>query len=223
MDKVNMLKNIVQSKLDIVLKNHYFLTFLKIFLVLYAAKLAPTLPNKVSNIFENTFVKIIVVALIAYLAEVDFQLAIILSIVFVLSTNLLSGRHILESYENQGAFQSDQTKYTTLLGEPAVVGKAILIESQSDNFPGCNSVTVADLLSVFDGDHLRLQKTVMSSYNSLMNQLPVDSDARSKLDKITRSLGLPYNVELTEKSAPLIATMLINSGFVVNKDCSAPN
>lgn len=225
MDKLKEVSNVIKTKLDIVLKNAYFMTVLKIVIALYAAQLAPNLPTKVSVLFKNTFVKIFAVAFIAYLAEVDFQLAILLAIVFVLSTNLLSGRSILESYqnENQGNFYKDQTKYNNLLGEPSIIGTANLIESQSDNYPGCNSVTVADLLNVFDGDHMKLQTTVKSSYVGLMNELPAESDAKTRLDKITRSIGLPYNVILNEKSAPIIATLLINAGFVVNKTCSPPN
>lgn len=224
METINKVENIIKGNLDVLLQKPFLMAFLKVFLVLYASKLAPTLPTLVSNTFSHTFIKVIAIALIAYLADVDFQLAIILSMIFVLSTNLLSGRGILESYENQGTFYSDQTKYTNLLGKPAVVGHATIMESQSDNYPGCNSVTMADLLSVFDGDHTKLQQTVQSSYIGLMNQLPADSDAKIKLEKITRAIGLPYNVELTEKNAPIIATLLINANFIVNnRGCAPPS
>ena len=223
MQAINKIETIIKTNLNVLLHNPYLMAFLKVFLVLYAAKLAPTLPTKITNTFSNTFIKILAIALIAYLAEVDFQLAIILAVVFVLSANLLSGRGILESYENQGTFYSDQTKYTNLLGKPALVGTANIMESQSDNYPGCNSVTMADLLNVFDGDHIKLQQTVQSSYIGLMNQLPADSEAKIRLEKITRAIGLPYNVELNEKNAPVIATLLINANFIVNnKGCAPP-
>lgn len=224
MDSIKNVTNVAQVKLNQVLQNPYIMAVTKIILVLYASQLAPKLPTVVQNTFQNTFVKIIALVLIAYLAEVDFQLAILTAVVFVLSTNLLSGRSIFESYKNieYQVYQSDMTKYTNLLGKQAVVGNAKIQESFTDNYPGCNNVTVEDLLSLFDRNKLKLQTTLQYAVSELLKSYPAESDAKSKLMKMARAIGLPYNVQLNDTNAPFLASLLLNYGFKVSEKCQVP-
>lgn len=224
MDSIKNVTNVAQVKLNQVLQNPYIMAVTKIILVLYASQLAPKLPTVVQNTFQNTFVKIIALVLIAYLAEVDFQLAILTAVVFVLSTNLLSGRSVFESYKNieYQVYQSDMTKYTNLLGKQAVVGNAKIQESFTDNYPGCNNVTVEDLLSLFDGNKLKLQTTLQYAVSELLKSYPAESDAKSKLMKMARAIGLPYNVQLNDTNAPFLASLLLNYGFKVSEKCQVP-
>lgn len=224
MNNLTALAETAETKLNLVLGNQYIMAVVKLFLMLYAAQIAPKLPTLAQNTLQNTFVKVIGVTLIAYLADIDLQLAIILAVIFVLSTNLLSGRSIFESYQNEdyGQFSVDQTKYTDLLGNPAIIGQAKLIESSSDNYPGCNKVTMADLLALFDGDAMKLQKTVQYAMNDLMSKLPANSDAKTNLTKMARAVGLPYNVQLSDENASLIATLLLQYGYKVSDECQVP-
>lgn len=223
MESIQNLQESVQRNLKSVLQNPYIMAVLKVSLVLYAAQIAPKMPTYVQTTFSNTFVKIIAIALLAYVSEVDFQLAILLALALVLGTNLLSGRGVFESYNNvSGAdYHSDITKYTDLLGKPAQVGKFTLQESLSDNYPGCNKITLKDLIALFDGDALKLQKTVQYAFSELNNALPVGSP-KDKFLRIARAAGLPYNVELNDANAPLIATILLNYGYKVSDECQVP-
>lgn len=227
MESLQNVQESVQRNLNVVLKNPYVMAVLKVGLVLYASRIAPRLPSTVQDTFNNTFVKIIAIALLAYISELDFQLAILLAIVFVLSSNLLSGRGMFESYDNissntVGEYHADMTKYTDLLGKPASVGKFKLQESLSDNYPGCNQVTMKDLIALFEGDALKLQQTVQYAFADLNRMLPADDDAKVKLNKIARAVGLPYNVELNDENAPLIATLLLNYGYKISDECQVP-
>lgn len=229
MDTLKNIEGYFETNVKRTLSNPYFMAILKISLVLYAAQIAPKLPTTVSNIFQNTFVKILFVALMFLLADIDFQLAIIIAIVYVLSINGLSGRGFLESYgdvynmESQGEYQRDSSKLNDLLGKPNPPPFGHLIESNSDNFIGCNNVTMNDLLSVFDGDHTKLQNTVMYSYKALMEQLPEKSASKDKLVSMARAVGLPYNVEFNDANAPLISTFLLNVGYSISDTCQAPH
>jgi hypothetical protein len=221
MDTIKNVSNVAQSKLNEVLQNPYIMAFLKVSLVLYASQIAPKLPTLVNDTLQNTFVKIVAIALIAYLSELDFQLAIILAIVFVLSTNVLSGRGVFESFQNnQGPFYNDKSKYNNLLGAPALIGTSKIQESTTDNYPGCNKVTMADLVALFDGDKIKLQDTVQNVMAELMKV--ATGDAKDKLIKMSRYTGLPYNVEFNDENAGLIATMLLQYGYKVSDDCQAP-
>ena len=228
MDTLKNLEVAVETNLKTVLANPYTMAVLKISLALYAAQIAPKVPSQVSGLLQNTFIKIAAITLIAYLADVDLQLAVIIAIVYVLSINGLSGRGLFESYTNimpietQAAYYPDSTKNTDLLGNPAS-SFGTIIESQSDNFPGCQNVTLNDLLAMFDGDHTKLQNSVMYSYHALMEQLPDTLPAKDKLLKMAHAIGVPYNIELNDQNAALVSTFLVNVGYVISDSCRPPN
>lgn len=229
MDSLQKIEKYVESNVKNALSNPYTMAILKISLVLYASQIAPTLPSVVSKIFQNTFVKILVIALIGYIADLDFQLAIIIAVIYVLSINGLSGRSPLESYSNTiktdtaGLFLKDASKLTDLLGNPNPPPFGTLIESSSDNYPGCTNVKMSDLLDVFDGDETKLQDNVKYSYYTILQKLPDDTLPKEKLITIAKSIGLPGNVEFNDYNAPLIATFLLNAGFKITNTCQQPN
>lgn len=210
-----------------ILSNPYMMAVLKVSLVLYAARIAPRLPESFS-LFDNTFVKIALIALMVYLANMDFQLALMIAIIYVLGVNKMSGRGFLESYEevdtheNEVTFETDIKKLTDLLGKPVPPAFGTIIESHSDNYPGCEKVTMADLLAIFDGDASKLQNALQYSYHQLITQLPKDSASKDKLVRMARSVGLPLNVPFDDANAPLIATYLINVGFMITDSCRPP-
>lgn len=229
METIKNAEAVIKSHLDPILQNPYVMAILKVSLILYASQIAPKLPNMAVVTLQNTFVKIAAIALTAYIADVDFQLAIIMAIIFVIGINVSSGRGYFESYQNMspmednGPYYSDETKYQTLLQKPAVVGNATLLDSKSDNYSGCNDIKMTDLLAVFDNDHLKLQNTVMYAYKELINQLPKESDSMNNLTKIAKAIGLPGNIKFTDATAPFISSILINYGFKISKTCSAPS
>jgi hypothetical protein len=228
MEAIKNVETIIKSNLDPILQNPYVMAILKITLILYASQIAPRLPNMALVTFQNTFVKIAAITLTAYIAEVDFQLAIILAIIFVIGINVSSGRGFFESYENmgmmetQGPYFADQTKYQNLLQKPAVVGNAVLLDSMSDSYSACDNIKMTDLLAVFDNDHLKLQNTVMYAYKELANKLPKDSDAMTNLVKMVKAVGAPGNIQFNDSTAPILGTILLNAGFVINDKCRAP-
>jgi hypothetical protein len=220
---LNDLSTTVEKTIRPVMSNPYVMAVLKVGLVLYAARIAPAPPALASELFGNTYFKILAIFSIAYLSEVDFQLSILLAIVFVLGTNLLSGRRLLESFINEGApFTTDRAKMTDILGDPNKFNTQTLLEGQTDNYPGCNNIKAADLLELFAGDNLKMQKTVNYALTYLMNRLPA-GDEKSKLTAVAQLVGVPGNVVVVDDStAPYIATMLLQYGFIVSDTCSAP-
>lgn len=223
METIKNIEYVVESQVKSTLRNPYIMAVLKIVLVLYAAQLAPKVSPMITSIFQNTIVKIVAIALIAYIAEVDFQLAIIAAVVFVLSINLLSGRGPLESYEDtNGSFSKDNPVYFDLLDKPTPMEKLDIHESHTDNYPGCDNVKLQDLLDIFDNDKLKLQKTVQYTYQELINKMP-SGTAKDNLMKMCKYIGLPYNKEINDENAPFIASLLLQFGFSINKTCTAPN
>lgn len=203
----------VQTKFNYYLQkgldNPYVMAVLKLTLIMYAAQIAPKLPNSVSNVLDNSFAKIAILFIVLYIAEKDFQLAIIISIAYVIGTNLLSGRDFLESFS---PFSKDYTP----------TNSAKLLDPQLDVYPGCHSMTMDDLLTAFQNDKIKLQENVQYAYQQLLHSAKT-KDNQQLLELVSRSTGLPYNVEFTDENAPYIATLLINQGFEFNDTCHPPN
>lgn len=208
MESVKKVSAIVEKNLDMVLINPYVMAIAKITLALYAAQLAPQLPQKVSSFFSNTFVKIIAVALISYLANKDFQLSIMLALIFVLGANVASGRNILESYAT--------------IDTTAVKNNLKLIEPKAMIYPGCQNITMKDLMDAFDGNALQLQNAVMTTYKQLLLKIQ-DKTVKDKIVTIAHAIGLPYNVPLNDENAPYYATILMYVGFAFGDTCKQPS
>lgn len=191
--------------------NPYIMTILKVAIIVYGVKLAPRLPVSIESLFQTTWFKIAGIALIIWLSSKDFQLALLVSMVFVLGINFISGRSVLES------FADFTPNYTP--DNPTT-----LIQPKTRIFPGCMNITLQDLLNTFSGDSEKLQQTVRYSYQELITKIDeTDPDAKDRLLAISRVVGLPYSVDLSDENAPLIATMLLMFGFKINGDCQNPH
>jgi hypothetical protein len=208
MESINAVSRQAEAVIQPFLRNPYIMAVLKITLALYAAQLAPKLPSSVSVVFSNTFAKIIAVALIGYLANFDFQLAVMMAIVFVVGANVLSGRGILESFSD---FSTDYE----------VTGSSKLIEPKTAVYPGCHNVTVADLEKAFDGDNAKMQTTVEYAYHELLNQA-ANKSTKESLMNMAYAVGLPHNIKVSEETAPYIATLLMYHGFNIGDTCVPP-
>lgn len=208
MDSVKNISVTVEKNLDKILSNPYVMAILKITLALYAAQLAPKLPTGASSVFDNTFIKIIAVALISYMANKDFQLSIMLALIFVLGVNITSGRQAFESF--------------AAIDESAVKGKVKLIEPRTMIYPGCQNITMQDLIKAFDGNTIQMQNAIMTTYKQLLLKIK-DKEVKDKIMTIAHAIGLPYNVPLNEENAPYYATILMYVGFAFDDTCKQPS
>lgn len=210
MEYVNKTKILVESSVNKLLSNPYIMTVVKITLALYAAQIAPKTPQYVEDVFKNTYFKIFAISLMIYLSNKDLQLAILIAIIYVLGMNLLSGREVLESF---GDYDPNYKPYKDTK----------LLESKNEIFPGCENITMQDLLALFEGDRKKFTNTVQYSMQQLIKSSK-SKDAKDELMKIARYIGLPYNISFDKpESAPYIATLLVNYGFEVNNSCRPPN
>ena len=198
------------------MSNPYLMTVIKVSLLLYASKIAPDAPSFMIKIFDNIFVKIILIALMCYSTFYDLQFAIIFAIILVLGMNVASGRNILESYTNiEGPADYSKT-YKKF-------GNFTLLDPKNEIYPGCADIKYNDLLEIFKGDNYKLQTSVQQAFYELLNDKYVNMEAKDRLLKVAYYAGLPYNVEINDENAPWIATLLVNYNFIVSETCRAPN
>ncbi len=212
MDTVRKLSMQAEQTLNSGLGNPYIMGTLKVLLVLYASRIAPDLPEYLSSWFSNTFVKIGLIFLMIYIAERDFQLAILIAIIFVLGTNVLSGRGVLESFAN---YNQEYTKH----------GNQTLIEPRSVIMPCVEGITPEELLESFEGDESQMHETIIYAFKKLY-AMSKGKTAKERLMHIAKAVGLPYNYDpfaehldeaTRNRNAGYLATMLINYGFTVKK------
>lgn len=211
MDSINAITKQADAYIQPVLSNPYVMAILKVTIALYAAQMAPKLPQSLSVLLNNTFIKILAVALIVYLSEKDLQLALMLALLYVISINVLSGRGFLESFES---FSNYSNEY-----KPS--GNFKLLEPKTSIYPGCQNITLKDLVQAFDGDEIKLHTAVQYSYAELLNQAKT-KNAKETLMKMAYAVGLPHNIEFTDENSPMISTLLMYNGFQFGKTCVAP-
>jgi len=217
MNQINSATKMIESKIDIPLSNPYIMAVLKITLTLFASLIAPKPPLFLQTVFNNTFAKIILISLIVYISEKDLQLALLISIIFVLGSNMLSGRNILESFQSfSGKELSEFSK------DFKVANKMKILESQTDIYPGCENITMNDLQKIFDGDTTEFSKAVNQSFKELVSKIK-DTSSKNKIMAIGRYVGLPANLNFDyPETAPYLATLLVNYGYNLNEKCQPP-
>jgi len=77
------------------------------------------------------------------------------------------------------------------------IEKFDIISPTFNSVPGCVNVKVDDLMDLFKGDKKKLKRVMYAS-------------------------GVPLNLKLNNKNAPLIATYLVNFGHKVTENCKLP-
>ena len=92
MDLSDNFNNIVNRAFTIVDSNKIVYTVIGLFLVLYAAIVAPTLPISITKYFKNTWFKLAFMFLIGYLATKNASVAIISAIALLVTLQTLSSQ-----------------------------------------------------------------------------------------------------------------------------------
>lgn len=210
MEYIRQSQAVVESTLNTTLDNPYIMAILKVTLVLYAVMIAPKPPGYLEELFKNTYFKIFAIALMIYLGEKDLQLAILIAVVYVIGMNMMAGRTALESFS---PFSAEYQKH----------GNSVLIEPKTAIYPGCQNITMEDLIKAFDGDQERMISAAQNSFRELL-KISKSKDAKESLTKTAYAAGLPYNMSFDKpETAPYIATLLVNYGFQINQTCTPPN
>jgi hypothetical protein len=101
----------IDDKVTNVMTNNIVATIVAVFITLYAATLTKyKLPDFIQKLFNNTFFRLLIIALIAYRATQDPQSAILVAVAFVLIMNILNKQEIDEGFrqiENFAQMQSN--------------------------------------------------------------------------------------------------------------------
>lgn len=100
MESVKFFDTKVNSVLNIFKTNNVLKGILHLLIILYAARIAPTLPQNALNLFENTYFKLFAFFVILWTAQASPSTAILLSLAFLVSMNFANNKPLLEFLEN---------------------------------------------------------------------------------------------------------------------------
>lgn len=153
-----------------VLDNKIFLILFGWVIILNSISILNDLPVNVRVLLTHPVFKVLsVFASVYYITNGDIKAALMWTVILIVVYKVL-----LFAQEN----------FDVITNTPQV-------------YPGCTTATVADLLSLFDGDTATLKKSMYE-------------------------LGVPLNLTLNDSNAPLIATYFINHGEKISKSCRQP-
>lgn len=205
-NQFNNMSSKISSGLDTALENPWLMALIKVFLILYASKLAPS--SKVLDTFlSNTYVKLILIVIMIYLENKDIQMSILLAFILMFGITAF-GNPSIENFEDFATFKKSDLP--------------IPLEPHTMLVPGCENITMEDIVAAFDNDKLALQTNIEKSFAEILAQLK-SKTAKEKVIAMAYQVGLPYNVNWDDPlTAPLVATLLVNYGVIINNKCKLP-
>jgi hypothetical protein len=104
MDKVNTFISNIINTFDQWMLNPYFATTITIILTVYASLASPNLPNFLKKLFDNSIFKILIISFIAYRANKNPQLSLLVAVCFVITLNFLAEKENKEAFEQIETF-----------------------------------------------------------------------------------------------------------------------
>lgn len=90
--------NQFDRKVTEVMTNKYLTGFLTLFGILYISLARPQLPSYINDLFNYPIFKFLLLVLTAYIATKNLKVALIISLVFVVTLNLLNEQKIAEGF-----------------------------------------------------------------------------------------------------------------------------
>lgn len=97
---MNNIKNLLNP--EALLQNTYIASILSIFLAMYGPRLQPKLPTQLRSVFNNNLFRVLIIFLITYTTSKNAQLSITITIIFLITLNLLHNDYILKLLSNEG-------------------------------------------------------------------------------------------------------------------------
>ncbi len=96
-DIVKSLKDTLNP--EYLVQNTYLFSVLSIFLAMYGPRLHPKLPSTIKNLFDNPIFRALVLFLIVYLSSKNFESSVVLTVVFLVTMNLLHTSKVFEKFQ----------------------------------------------------------------------------------------------------------------------------
>lgn len=172
MNSVNQVSEYASKALNFVENNKVLGSVLAMLLVLYAALAAPKLPRNVAKLFDNTFVKLGYMFLMAYLVTKDPSVAIISSVALLVTIQTLAS---LEASNEAVDKVMRRENFTEMQKQNNVTNASLpKIDNQPTNVPNnsaCNQETSASEVVGFSTSDMQSFAELNSSVEQFTNNM----------------------------------------------------
>jgi hypothetical protein len=173
----------------------YISNGLKLFLVLYAGLVAPTLPGKVRDLLKNPLVKLIVLFLIIFTGVKDPVLSLLVAVGFVISMLTLSK---LETVDSLGGAVNTIIDVPQGVANDIVDGAQDLISQVADQ-AGRIPVVGGPLKGVETTANKLVdsaQSLINSAIDGVQKILPLGGDSAENFSMEDRTINVPFVQEI---------------------------
>jgi multisubunit Na+/H+ antiporter MnhF subunit len=86
--------NTIEQSLNYLTENKYVYTAIFTLIILYSNMLGPDLPDNIVELLDNPIMRIIVFALVGYIANKNVGISLIIALVFIVVLNYISEKKI---------------------------------------------------------------------------------------------------------------------------------
>ena len=97
-----------------------------LFIALYAAHIAPAVPEVISKIFSNTYFKLMFMIFILWMAQISPSMSIVIAVGFLMITNYANNKALFEMLDNTSASETTPTAAPTPLDSVDAVNQLTL-------------------------------------------------------------------------------------------------
>lgn len=142
MDYVKLFDDTLNERLSqLVRKPTLVRGIVHLLLILYSARLAPTLPRQVMLLFENQYFKLFIFSLILWTAQFSPSTSILIAIAFMVTVNYSNQRPLWEMLENIEEEANAESAPEAPTKEMAVEATAAVVNAQVENTPVVTGVS----------------------------------------------------------------------------------
>jgi len=100
MNIIRQFDTIVNENLMMLYKPTVIKAIIHLLIILYATRLAPTLPQEVLQVFENAYFKLFIFALILWTAQFSPSTSVLIALAFMMTMNYVNKKPLWEFLEN---------------------------------------------------------------------------------------------------------------------------
>ena len=193
-----------------ILQNKYVATVLIVFFILYGSIIAPKLPLSIAKLFDNTFFRLFVFFLIAYLASANPMVALVAALAVFLSIQAMNKYTMTEQFIRRLNYNPAPIEYMTNNVEmaheetPMEINEKPLVVTDENNQPVANDgkIVLAKPTVVKDDDG-ELVKDENGKVIIVPPKAAVDENGNIAKDKDGKVVVAPPMIVKDENNIPV--------------------
>jgi hypothetical protein len=136
MDQLKYIDNSIENVFGSVLKKPTLIRgVIHLLLILYAARLAPQLPDQVLELFKNSYFKMFIFSLILWTSQFSPSISILIAVSFMITINFINNKPLLEFMDNVDVAPTKDLAVNAAMAstQPIMADNVVHLISQQDS------------------------------------------------------------------------------------------